>query len=131
MILTLITLTGLSLLAIYVPILCARIHSYIHTWNIHPIHPQPNRPNVVPGNPVMNYHSPTNAEDHKQQFDQQLLPRLQADACEWDPSEFLPLATFTWCHHQFKRLGGSLVALTRDLTQKTPFYSYVVIVTSP
>lgn len=120
MILTLITLTGLSLLAIYMPLLCARIHSCIQTWHIHPIRPQPNRPNVVPGKPVMNYHSPTNAEDHKQPFDQQLLPRLQADVSEWDPSEFLPLATFTWCHHQLQEIGRQLTGTCEGFNPEDP-----------
>lgn len=82
---------------------------------MHPIRAQPNRPSVVSGKPVMNYFYPQanqeaqpNVEDHKQQVDQQLLQRLQADVSEWDPSEFLPPATFTWCYHQLQEIGREL-----------------------
>lgn len=102
------------------PILRTRIHSYINIWNIHSIRAQPNRPNVVPGKPIMNYHSPTDAEDHKEQFDQQLLPRLQADVSEWNPSEFLPPATFTWCYHQLQEIGRQLTGTNEGFNPEDP-----------
>jgi hypothetical protein len=63
------------------PILRARIHSSTHNWNLHRIRRQRTRPHVVSRKPFINYYY-SEAEDHKQSFDHDLLQRLQQDVQE-------------------------------------------------
>jgi hypothetical protein len=90
------------------PILRRRVHDYTKTWNIHSIRAQPNRPNVIPGKPFMNYYH-ADIDDYRQQFDHDRLRELQEDVAEWDPSAYLPQATLSWCRIQLHEIGRQLV----------------------
>jgi hypothetical protein len=35
--------------------------------------------------------------DYKEPFEYEVLRRLQQDVTEWDPLEYLPLETLSWC----------------------------------
>ena len=48
----------ITILAIYMPIIRREVYDFVHTWNIHHIHHQPNCPNVPTGKPFMLYHYP-------------------------------------------------------------------------
>jgi hypothetical protein len=46
----------IALIAIYMPIIREEVHAYQELWDKHTIRKQKDRPNVVPGKPVFNYH---------------------------------------------------------------------------
>lgn len=47
-----------AILALYMPLIRKRVHSWVELWNIHTIRTQKNRPHIIPSVPYMNYFHP-------------------------------------------------------------------------
>ncbi|KAI3171846.1 hypothetical protein CBS147317_1275 [Penicillium roqueforti] len=115
-----------SLLAIYMPVIRSRIQSYRTDWNHHPIQSQPNRPHVICGRPKMNYKYPNvhdlrctiNTDPDSEQG--QLFQRLRQDVQGWNPEEYLPPATLTWCQQQLAEIGVQKVGMPFDPEDPNP-----------
>ena len=74
----------IALLAIYIPLLCTEMQSFVRTWNVHRIRKQPNRPNAVPGKPyVLYHHPPDHVRNHGLSVNIPLLETLQNDVRDW------------------------------------------------
>ncbi|KAI9882893.1 MAG: hypothetical protein M1823_005351 [Watsoniomyces obsoletus] len=88
----------ISLLAIFMPIIRQRAHSFVRTWNIHPLRAQPNRPNSIAGQTYKLYHFPSaSVSNHGLPPSSPLLQQLAADVAGWDEDEDLPDQTLQWC----------------------------------
>ena len=118
-----------SLLTVYMETIRKRVKSYTQNWNTHPIQLHPRRTNLVPGRPAMNFFLPKgDAKNLKCMLNQnleqtELLKRLQEDTEEWDPNEYLPRSTLTWCHQQLIEIGQELVGIAFDPINPDPRFT--------
>ncbi|KAE8374203.1 hypothetical protein BDV26DRAFT_284469 [Aspergillus bertholletiae] len=79
------TADQITLLSIYMPIICTEIYSYIELWNVHQIRKQQNRPNSVTGKPYMLYYYPKEGvRDYGLPIKQEVL-------------DYLPVETLQFC----------------------------------
>ena len=101
----------IAMYAIYGPIICDELATFVSLWNGHTIRNQTNRPNVKAGIPVDLYHT-TEAANWGVQLsedddspDQRLLHDMLDPLDEVDNERLLPQATEDWCNQRLKEIG--------------------------
>jgi hypothetical protein len=112
-----------AILALYMPLIRQRIKSWVELWNIHTIRKQKNRPDAITGVPYMNYFHPRPTSQDREAIqdrkcvldtESELIQRLQQDVQEWDPDQYLPPSTLSWCQAQLQEVGIELVGTPFD-----------------
>jgi hypothetical protein len=75
----------IALLAVYIPIIREEVAAYVEIWNKHKIRKQKERPNVVPGKPVFNYHfsHTKGVENCGRPIDPELVKAIQAETAHF------------------------------------------------
>jgi hypothetical protein len=96
----------IALLAIYVPRLRQELNLFVHLWNTHRIRKQTNRPNTVPGKPVMLFsHPPEGRQDYGIPVPAETIDDLSSTMPGWDIEAYLPQTTREWCDNFLQLIG--------------------------
>ncbi|KAI9882169.1 MAG: hypothetical protein M1823_006084, partial [Watsoniomyces obsoletus] len=94
----------IALKAVLMPTLRREIFNFVRLWNVHKIRKQPNRPNVVVGQPWKLYnYPPASVTQCGIPVNMEYLATLQQDVRDWDCDAYLPDATLKWCEGYLKQ----------------------------
>lgn len=108
----------IALLYVYMPLVRREVYEFVKLWNIHTIRKQKQRPYLPTGKPVVIYFTPPeetptftyNVLDTRPDV-AALLSRLQSDVEYWDPDEYLPEETMSWCAESLRIAGIETITL--------------------